>query len=180
MASIFWMLVTWCLWFLPDILPPLDSETQCNPAATPPESNRPCLVLYVLQMLFPFIPRMRFALTFDLPPSTWPKRHGPGAFRPQRYGSALLSPAHLQNRPGLHQGDGGGEEDGEDPRGTRSREQPLALVQYTSSVCLFVCQNVLVLAEAGCLDPRIFCTSCMVSLSVVEGRSGATFPSWLL
>lgn len=24
------------------------------------------------------------------------------------------------------------------------------------------CQNVLVLAEAGCLDPRIFCTSCMV------------------
>uniref|UniRef100_A0A8C3B2V7 Palmitoyltransferase n=1 Tax=Cyclopterus lumpus TaxID=8103 RepID=A0A8C3B2V7_CYCLU len=24
------------------------------------------------------------------------------------------------------------------------------------------CQNVLVLAEAGCLDPRIFCTSCMI------------------
>lgn len=24
-------------------------------------------------------------------------------------------------------------------------------------------QNVVLLAEAGCLDPRIFCTSCMVS-----------------
>ena len=33
--------------------------------------------------------------------------------------------------------------------------------------CLFVClrhQSVLMLAEAGCLDPRIFCTSCMVSV----------------
>lgn len=26
MASIFWMLVTWCLWFLPDILPPTAPE----------------------------------------------------------------------------------------------------------------------------------------------------------
>lgn len=24
MASIFWMLVTWCLWFLPDILWPME------------------------------------------------------------------------------------------------------------------------------------------------------------
>lgn len=52
----------------------------------------------------------------------------------------------------------------EEPLGTQSREQLLGLVQLMSFVCLCVCQNVLVLAEAGCLDPRIFCTSCMVSL----------------
>lgn len=104
-------------------------------------------------------------MTFDPLPSTWPKCHGPGAVRSQRHGAALLPPAHLQNRPGLHQGDGGGEEDGEEPRGTQQiREQLLGLVQLMTFVCLCVCQNVLVLAEAGCLDPRIFCTSCMVSL----------------
>lgn len=30
MASIFWMLVTWCLWFLPDILPPTVPEEPCG------------------------------------------------------------------------------------------------------------------------------------------------------
>lgn len=34
-------------------------------------------------------------------------------------------------------------------------------MQKWAEICLCH-QNVLVLAEAGCLDPRIFCTSCMV------------------
>uniref|UniRef100_A0A8C9Z186 Palmitoyltransferase n=1 Tax=Sander lucioperca TaxID=283035 RepID=A0A8C9Z186_SANLU len=35
------------------------------------------------------------------------------------------------------------------------------LLACRSCVCLR-CQNVLVLAESGCLEPRIFCTSCMI------------------
>lgn len=52
----------------------------------------------------------------------------------------------------------------EEPRRTQSGEQLLDSVQLISFVFPCVWQNVLVLAEAGCLDPRIFCTSCMVGL----------------
>ncbi|XP_076003082.1 putative palmitoyltransferase ZDHHC13 [Genypterus blacodes] len=81
MASIFWMLVTWCLWFLPD-----------GPSAT-------------VQVLF----------TINA--------------------TALLYYYLRTCRT--------------DPGFVKATEEEKKM-------------NVLVLAEAGCLDPRIFCTSCMI------------------
>ncbi|KAM6950189.1 putative palmitoyltransferase ZDHHC13 [Lycodopsis pacificus] len=81
MASVFWMLVTWCLWFLPD-----------GPSAT-------------VQVLFSL------------------------------NATALLYYYLRTCRT--------------DPGSVKATEEEKKM-------------NVLVLAEAGCLDPRIFCTSCMI------------------
>ncbi|XP_068596531.1 LOW QUALITY PROTEIN: putative palmitoyltransferase ZDHHC13 [Brachionichthys hirsutus] len=83
MASVFWMLVTWCVWFLPD-----------GPSTT-------------LQALF--------ALTAT--------------------GLLYYYLRTCRTDPGV--------------------------VRATEEEKKKVGKNVLVLAEAGCLDPRIFCTSCM-------------------
>lgn len=146
MASIFWMLVTWCLWFLPDILPPTVPEEPCRTQEFHLQTKTPIVFFvfvffYVLQLRFLSMSLMWFALTFDLPSFTWPKRHGPGAVRPQRHGSALLPPAHLQDRPGRHQGDGGGEEDGEEPWGTlRNPEQRAAAwLGAAHELCVSLC-----------------------------------------
>ncbi|XP_077478614.1 putative palmitoyltransferase ZDHHC13 [Stigmatopora argus] len=85
MASIFWMLVTWCLWFLPDIL------CSCD----------------------------RVLFTFNA--------------------TALLYYYLRACRT--------------DPGFVKATEEEKKL-------------NVLVLAEAGCLDPSIFCTSCMIKKPV--------------
>lgn len=84
MASVFWMLVTWFLWFLPDIL---------------------LLTLFVTMLIFGIV----FPLTSDL---TWAQRHSPGPVYAQRHRAALLLPTRLPHRPRLCQGDGRGEEDG--------------------------------------------------------------------
>lgn len=81
MASIFWMLVTWCLWFLPD-----------GPSAT-------VQVLFTLNATALLYYYLRACRT--------------------------------------------------DPGFVKATEEEKKM-------------NVLVLAEAGCLDPRIFCTSCMI------------------
>ncbi|XP_023262054.1 palmitoyltransferase ZDHHC13 isoform X2 [Seriola lalandi dorsalis] len=81
MASIFWMLVTWCLWFLPD-----------GPSAT-------VQVLFTLNATALLYYYLRTCRT--------------------------------------------------DPGFVKATEEEKKM-------------NVLVLAEAGCLDPRIFCTSCMI------------------
>ncbi|KAM4603126.1 putative palmitoyltransferase ZDHHC13 [Polymixia lowei] len=81
MASVFWMLVTWCLWFLPD-----------GPSAT-------VQVLFTLNATALLYYYLRTCKT--------------------------------------------------DPGFVKSTEEEKKM-------------NVLVLAEAGCLDPRIFCTSCMI------------------
>ncbi|XP_062327619.1 putative palmitoyltransferase ZDHHC13 [Osmerus eperlanus] len=85
MASVFWMLVTWCLWFLPD-----------GPSA-------------VVQVLF----------TLNA--------------------TALLYYYLRSCRT--------------DPGTVRATEEEKKM-------------NIVVLAEAGCLDPRIFCTSCMIKKPV--------------
>ncbi|KAM3625203.1 uncharacterized protein V6R79_008651 [Siganus canaliculatus] len=79
MASVFWMLVTWCLWFLPDIL-----------------STQVLFTLNATALLYYYIRACRT-----------------------------------------------------DPGFVKATEEEKKM-------------NVLVLAEAGCLDPRIFCTSCML------------------
>ncbi|XP_031704574.1 putative palmitoyltransferase ZDHHC13 isoform X1 [Anarrhichthys ocellatus] len=84
MASVFWMLVTWCLWFLPD-----------GPSAT-------------VQVLFSL------------------------------NATALLYYYLRTCRT--------------DPGSVKATEEEKKMAR----------KNVLVLAEAGCLDPRIFCTSCMI------------------
>nr|XP_033488212.1 palmitoyltransferase ZDHHC13 [Epinephelus lanceolatus] len=81
MASVFWMLVTWCLWFLPD-----------GPSAT-------VQVLFTLNATALLYYYLRTCRT--------------------------------------------------DPGFVKATEEEKKM-------------NVLVLAEAGCLDPRIFCTSCMI------------------
>ncbi|XP_075933987.1 putative palmitoyltransferase ZDHHC13 isoform X2 [Anarhichas minor] len=81
MASVFWMLVTWCLWFLPD-----------GPSAT-------VQVLFSLNATALLYYYLRTCTT--------------------------------------------------DPGSVKATEEEKKM-------------NVLVLAEAGCLDPRIFCTSCMI------------------
>lgn len=106
-----------------------------------------------------------FALTFD---PTWAQCHSSGPVHSERHRYALLLPSHLQDRSRIHQGDWRGEEDG--GRTVYCRLWVISLsecfVQQMSAGCFVrLCrQNILVLAEAGCLDPRIFCTSCMVSL----------------
>lgn len=87
MASIFWMLVTWFLWFLPDILLLM--------------TDNGSVAIRHHQVLF--------ALTFD---PTWPQRHTSGAVYAQRHGAALLLPTRLPHRPRLGQGHRRGEENG--------------------------------------------------------------------
>lgn len=48
-------------------------------------------------------------LTFD---PTWPQRHSSGLVHSERHCSALLLPSHLQDRPGLRQGNRRREENG--------------------------------------------------------------------
>ncbi|XP_075933986.1 putative palmitoyltransferase ZDHHC13 isoform X1 [Anarhichas minor] len=84
MASVFWMLVTWCLWFLPD-----------GPSAT-------VQVLFSLNATALLYYYLRTCTT--------------------------------------------------DPGSVKATEEEKKMAR----------KNVLVLAEAGCLDPRIFCTSCMI------------------
>ncbi|XP_014874577.1 putative palmitoyltransferase ZDHHC13 isoform X1 [Poecilia latipinna] len=84
MASVFWMLVTWCLWFLPDL-----SSTAVQVLFT---LNATAFLYYFLRTC----------------------RTDPG------------------------------------------------FIKATEEQKKMVGKNVVVLAEAGCLDPRVFCTSCMV------------------
>uniref|UniRef100_A0A8C4NPY1 Palmitoyltransferase n=1 Tax=Dicentrarchus labrax TaxID=13489 RepID=A0A8C4NPY1_DICLA len=87
MASVFWMLVTWCLWFLPDILSSKEETV-----------TRQFQVLFTLNATALLYYYLRTCRT--------------------------------------------------DPGFVKATEEEKKM-------------NVLVLAEAGCLDPRIFCTSCM-------------------
>ncbi|KAG7327787.1 hypothetical protein KOW79_009393 [Hemibagrus wyckioides] len=97
-ASIFWMLVTWCLWFLPDILYTLTHS------------------------------RLR----------TYSRSHGPTTAVQMMFPLTVLALLYYYLRT--------------------CRTDP-GIVRVTEEEKK---KNIVVLAEAGCLDPRIFCTSCMM------------------
>lgn len=96
----------------------------------------------------------------NLTPPTSPQRHSSGSVHSERHRSPLLLPSHLQNRPGVHQSHRGEEENG----GNAAKSSRFLPCRQRLDWMLWF-QNVVALAEAGCLDPRIFCTSCMVGQS---------------